>query len=133
MPSFHINPDLLRDKKCYSDFLFSSEDCLCMLLWLGFFFPFFIRSFDGECSASEPSCYSELSLFLCFIYLLFLCFFFSFPLYPAFGLTLFCIALHTEHSVSLGAFLLCALLQKINTCNFHKFYMQPSEISLFYT
>lgn len=48
-------------------------------------------------------------------------FLFSFPLYPVCGLTLLHIALHIEYSVSLGAFILCALLQKINTSNFHEF------------
>lgn len=37
------------------------------------------------------------------------------------GLTPLRIALHTEYSVSLGAFLFCALLQKISVSNFHKF------------
>ena len=40
---------------------------------------------------------------------------------PPHGLTLLHIALHTEYSVSLGAFLLCALLEKISISNFHKF------------
>lgn len=55
-----------------------------------------------------------------FIYYFFVSFF-CFPLYPVCGLTLFHIALHTKYSVSLGAFLLCALLQKISIANFHKF------------
>lgn len=121
MPFFHMNPDLLRDKKCYSDFfLLSSEDCVCTLnksCGLDFFL------LDPLMESAQQMNHLAVQNCLCFhflfIYDYFVSFFFS--SLPSVWPHTLRIALHIEYSVSLGAFILCALLQKINTSNFHEF------------